>query len=132
MRTKERDQHFLVKLSASNTIQSVGVNRKGQYFSKLYLWPASGIDAAGLIVANAADIYVGRDGDGPRCTPDALDPAFGVYRIEMPEDTQMALEDIFIQGTAGDGVFVTFTPVLPPLENKNDLRPTNGERVAAA
>src|SRR6185503_11742963 len=99
-RTKERDQHFLVKLDASNVIQSVAVNRKGQYFSKLYMWPASGV-SAGLLVANAADIYVGRDGDGPPVTPDTVDPAFGVYKIEMPDDTQMALEDVFIQGTAG-------------------------------
>jgi len=114
MRTKERDQHFLVLLAANNTIQSIAIQRKSDFFSKLYMWPASGI-AAGLLVANAADIYVGRDGDGPKVTPDLLDPAFGVYRIEMPDDTQMALEDVFIQGTAGDGFFVTYTPVNPPL-----------------
>src|ERR1051325_6705915 len=114
MRTKERDQHFLVLLANTNEIQSIAIQRKSEYFSKLYMWPASGINAA-LLVANGADIYVGRDGDGPRVTPDVVDPAFGVYAIELPEDFQMKLEDIFIQGTAGDGFFVTYTPVNPPL-----------------
>ena len=112
MRTKHRDVHFLVVLSATNTIQSISNRRKSDYFSKLFMWPASGL-SAGLLVANAATIYVGKDGDGPLVTPDAFAPGDTPYNIILPDGEQMKLEDVLIQGTAGDGFFVSYTPVNP-------------------
>lgn len=112
MRTKERDVHFFAVLSASNTIQSLAISRKSELFSKLFLWPAASA-TNGVLNANAATIYVGIDGDGPQVTPDALAPGDLPWSKECPDDAVMKLEDILIQGTAGDGFFVSYTPVNP-------------------
>ena len=104
-----QEQHSQIDLVNSNVIQTVAANQKGFKWNKAWIYPASGIDAGGLLVANSADIYVGKRGAGKDCTPDLLTPTDGPIKYELPVGQVLRLEDIIVQGTAGDGVFISFT-----------------------
>jgi len=103
-----KNQCGFMTLAATDTIQSLAREKKKTYFTKLWLYPANGRDGS-YLTANAAEIWVGKDGDGPQITPDAIQPTDAALKIELPVGQKMALEDILVQGTAGDGIFYSYT-----------------------
>lgn len=82
-------------------------------FTKCWIYPASAA-AAGLLTANANNIFIGKRGAGEPITPDILFPTDNdnriTYKIEILAGQEpMKLNDVIIQGSIGDGVFFSFT-----------------------
>jgi hypothetical protein len=100
-------QGFLV-LRESNRITPLTDESK-LTFSKLWLYPASGA-SAGRLVANQNPIYVGKRGAGEPMTPDTLATDDLPLSVEiLAGQPPMKLQDVIVQGTAGDGIFFSFS-----------------------
>lgn len=79
------------------------------FFQKLWVYPGKAV-VAGVITANGADIRVGKSGTAAtQYLPDVLAAGDLPLKIELPLGQKMKLSQILIKGTAGDGVFYSYT-----------------------
>lgn len=107
-----RAKHGSYTLQGNNTVESIALDKPKEQFRKLWIWPGKYNSATKKLDANGASVFLGRDGDGPQCTPDELGTADPAYPIELPANANetMLLKDVLIQGTAGDSIFYTYWP----------------------
>ena len=96
----------LLILTQADTVTRLTTDGK-RFFQKLWLYPASNI-AGFKLVANASNIFVGKEGAGEKVTPDKLTPTDLPIKYELPEGTQMALESVIVQGAVGDGIYFCY------------------------
>jgi hypothetical protein len=95
-------------IKRANVMQPLSENDK-LVFEKCWIYPASGA-AAGLLVDNAGDVYVGKTGSGDPMTPDKLAVGALPVGILLAPGQKLRLKDILLQGAnVGDGVFFTYT-----------------------
>lgn len=79
------------------------------FFQKLWIYPAKAA-VAGVLTANGADIRVGKSGGAAtQYLPDLLTPSDLPISYELPLGQKMALSQVILKGTAGDGVFYSYT-----------------------
>lgn len=79
------------------------------FWQKLWLYPAKAL-AAGVLTANSAVVNVGKSGSlAPQCVPDPLNPTDLPMIYQLPLGQKMALEQVILKGSVGDGVFYSFT-----------------------
>lgn len=91
-------------------INSIALDKPKEFFRKIWIWPGVFNPATGQLTANAATVYIGRDGFGPKCVPDSIatgDPAFPIALPDNANET-MLLMNVLIKGTPGDGIFYTY------------------------
>lgn len=99
-------------------ISSTGIEPVGFetdfFFQKLWLYPYKAVGSGatgGEMTPNGANIRLGKSGlgGGTVYLPDILAPNDLPIVYEMPLGQKMALRNVLIKGTVGDGVFYQFT-----------------------
>jgi hypothetical protein len=79
--------------------------KRDPVFNKLWIYPASDVDDNGKLVANDNPIYIGERTEGADVTPDVLATDAAPFPIILPDGEKKKLNEVLIQGTAGDGVW---------------------------
>lgn len=97
-------------IQASNTNEAITANEV--FFQQVWLYPAKAA-VAGVMTANGAIIYLGLSGLAAGTTPylpdkrAAADTDYPVV-YAVPLGMKMALSQVIVRGTAGDGVFYRY------------------------
>lgn len=86
------------------------------FFQKLWIYPAKSVGTAGtlgILTPNTNAINLGKSGTTAnplvQYLPDVLNTTDGPIAYELPLGQKMALAQIIVKGTAGDGVYFQFT-----------------------
>jgi hypothetical protein len=105
-----REQHEHVKIQANATAQSVRLQGKNATFRKLYIYAAKDYAVRGSLTANDNDMSFGFDGDGPLVLTESILAGDLTARFYQVPDglAEMKIEDLWISGTAGDGVWISW------------------------
>ncbi len=118
-----REQHLHYTIQQSNAPESVATtnNDKKRTFRKIIIYGCKTAAANSPLVDNDADVYLARIADGPKIFTDLIagnggTPGGGgpALSYTVPDSLQeMRLEDIWVYGTAGDGVYVSYVTSHP-------------------
>ena len=101
-------------LTGTNDIEQIAA-ASAAFFQKLWLYPAKAVTAGtGILTANVGNVSLGKSGAAAagkqQYCPDLLTPAnINGMSYELPLGQKMLLSQIIITGTAGDGVFYSYT-----------------------
>ena len=106
-----RPHQHIYTIQATGAVENIANDKPKETFRKIFIYPGAPGSNNELTV-NAANLKVGKDGNGQKVVTNTIQPGDLPLEISLPENTNesMLLNDIVIKGTQGDAIFCEYWP----------------------